>query len=171
MLTNSPYKRLQKGYVKWLQIPSVCEAGCGDVFDDEDWAFLPALSSKKEHKKKGFTCRTEFVYNKWYRWNNFRRGQLGVFTCISQGKKKKERKKQKGSSIWNYIGLKHDNKLVLTYSPYKRLQREYVKWLQIPSVCEAGCGDVVDDDDWAFPPGFQKRKKKTKVPSSAPVMA
>jgi len=46
------------------------------------------------------------------------------------------------------------------------------KKVQIPSVCEAGCGDVVDDDDWAFLPAFQKEKKReTKVPSSAPVMA
>jgi len=44
--------------------------------------------------------------------------------------------------------------------------------VQIPSVCEDSLGDVVDDDDWAFLPAFQKEKKrKTKFPSSAPVMA
>ena len=31
--------------------------------------------------------------------------------------------------------------------------------VQIPSACEAGFGDVVDDDDWAFVPAFQKEKK------------
>ena len=44
--------------------------------------------------------------------------------------------------------------------------------VQIPSVCEAGSADVVDEDEWAFLPAFQRGKKKEKkVPSSAPVMA
>ena len=32
--------------------------------------------------------------------------------------------------------------------------------VQIPSVCEAGSADVVDEDDWAFLPAFQKEPKK-----------
>ena len=43
--------------------------------------------------------------------------------------------------------------------------------VQIPSVCEAGWADVVDEDDWAFLPAFQKEKKEKKVAASAPVMA
>ena len=72
--------------------------------------------------------------NMWYSVNTFRlwswlsrcrwRGQLGVFSCISKGKKNEE----KGSFICICDGLKHDSKLVLTYSPYTWLQREYVIW-------------------------------------------
>ena len=32
--------------------------------------------------------------------------------------------------------------------------------VQIPSDCEVGCADVVDANDWAFLPTFQKEKKK-----------
>ena len=32
--------------------------------------------------------------------------------------------------------------------------------VQIPSDCEVGCADVVNADDWAFLPAFQKEKKE-----------
>ena len=46
---------------KMVQLPSVCEAGCGDVVEEDDWHFLPAF--KKEQKNKGLTCGTDFVCN------------------------------------------------------------------------------------------------------------
>ena len=67
--------------------------------------------------------------------------------CISQEKK---RKKQKGSFIWNYIALKHDTKLVLTYSPYIWLQKEYVKrckYLQFVKLAEPMSLGTLHSDD------------------------
>ena len=43
-----------KGICKMVQIPSVCEAGWADVVDEDDWAFLPAFTSKKEQKRKAW---------------------------------------------------------------------------------------------------------------------
>ena len=36
------------------------------------------------------------------------------------------------------------------------------KMVQIPSVCEAGSADVVDEDEWSFLPAFQKKEKRRK---------
>ena len=41
---------------------------------------------------------------------------------------KRKKKVEKGFFICNCNGLRHDTKLVLTYSPYIWLQKEYVKW-------------------------------------------
>ena len=34
--------------------------------------------------------------------------------------------------------------------------------VQIPSVCEAGSADIVDEDEWSFLPAFQREKKGEK---------
>ena len=118
------------------------------------WHTVPTYGSKR---------------NMWYGVNTFRLwswlsrcrwcGRLGIFTCISKGKK---RKKQKGFFICNCIGFKHDTKLVLTYSPYTWFQKEYVKWRKYLPFVKLAAPMSLTRTTGRFQLHFKREKKEEK---------
>ena len=107
--------------------------------------------------------------NMWYGVNTFRlwswlsrcrwRGRLGVFTCISQEKKKKETERFLHLKLYC---LKTWHQTGVDIQSLHMVPKGICKMVQIPSVCETGWADVADVDDWAFLPAIQKEKKVEK---------
>ena len=76
---------------------------------------------------------------------------------------KRKKKVEKGFFICNCNGLRHDTKLVLTYSPYIWLQKEYVKWCKyLPFVKLAEQMSLTWTTGRFYLQFTRKKKKETK---------